>query len=152
MILKWFEIKPNNLIKILDSKIDGDKTETFIEKCVNVSPIIVFIKSKNGYRFGGFTSKTWLKDRLQKDDKSFLFSLDREEKYNITDPTGATKYGDKYFRFGNTAIHILNNCTSNKNNYVDNIRFETVPKNYEINGGNKQFIVDCYEVYQIIYS
>ena len=152
MILKWFEKKPNKFIKILDSKIDGDKTQTFIEKCVNVSPIILFIKSKNGCRFGGFTSKTWLKDALQYDDKSFLFSLDRNEKYNITDPTGATRYSDNYFRFGNIAIQIENNCTSNNNNSVEHYRFETVPKNYGINGGQQKFTVDCYEVYKIIYS
>ena len=150
IILSFFDVKPKEFIKILDSKIDGDSTKIFIDKCANICPTIIFIKTKEGYRFGGYTSKIWLKDKLQNDDKCFLFSLNKKEKYKITDPTGATKYGIDYFRFGNAAIQIENGCTSNNNSYIqNNMRFKTLPNNKDINGGQRNFTVNCYEVYRI---
>ena len=150
IILNFFDFKPKEFIKILDSKIDGVSTQAFIDKCSKVCPIIIFIKTNEGLRFGGFTSKIWLKEQLQNDDKCFLFSLDKKEKYNITDPSGATKYGDTYFRFGNVALQIQDKCTMNNLNYVNNNgRFKTLPIKNGINGGKRNFIVNCYEVYKI---
>ena len=150
IILNFFYKKPKEFINILDSKLEGDSTKAFIDKCVNVCPIIIFIKTKEGYRFGGFTSKVWLEERLQYDDKCFLFSLDKKEKYKITDPSGATRYGDDYFDFGNPAIEVRNECTSNDSSFVrSSCRFKTLPKNDEINGGKSNFTVDSYEVYKV---
>lgn len=150
IILNFFDEKPKEFIKILDSKIDGDSINIFIDKCVNLYPTIIFIKKNKGYRFGGYTSKKWLKNILQNDDKCFLFSLNKKEKYKITDPSGATKYGDNYFRFGNTAIEVRNECASNNKSYVNNNRrFNTLPKKNDINGGQANFTVSCYKIYRI---
>ena len=151
IILNWFERKPIRFIKLLDSKIDGDSTSAFINKCANKCPTILFVKTTNGYRFGGYTTKLWTKSNYVKDDKSFLFSLDKKEKYNITNSQYATYYDSSYFYFGNAAIYINNNCTSNQYNYVDNGSFSTVPQNYGINGGEYNFTVSCYEIYQLEY-
>lgn len=60
-ILNFFEKKPVNFIKLLDSKNDGDSTSAFINKCANKFPIMLIVKTTNGYKFGGFTSKLWTK-------------------------------------------------------------------------------------------
>ena len=151
IILNFFEKKPNKFTLLLDSKIHGDATQTFINKCVNKCPTITFVKTTNGFRFGGFTSKLWTKNNYVKDDKCFIFSLDKKEKYNITNSNNATYCEDSDFYFGSAALRIYNNCTSNQNNYVSGCSFSTVPQNYGINGGEQYFTVSSYEVYQLEY-
>ena len=152
IILNWFEKKPVKFVKLLDSKVDGDSTNAFINKCANKCPIIVFVKTTNGFRFGGFTSKLWNNGSYVNDSKCFLFSLDKKEKYNITDGQNAGYYSsNSHFQFGGAALRLYNNCTSNQNNYVSNSAFTTVPANYGINGGEQYFTVSSYEVYQLEY-
>ena len=152
-IMTWFEKKPSQFNKLLDSKIDGDPTNAFENKCAKKCPTMVFVKTTNGYRFGGFTTIIWTHGSYGKDNKAFLFSLDRKEKYNITDENNANYLNSgSYFYFGGGADLILfNNCTSNKSNYVSNVSYTTVPANYAINGGEQYFTVSSYEVYQIEY-
>ena len=152
IIYNWFERKPIKFIKLLDSKIDGDSTNAFTNKCSKKCPTIIFVKTTNGYRFGGFTTVIWTHDSYEKDNKAFLFSLDRKEKYNITDENYANKLLDGgSFWFGSAALRIYNNCTSNKSNYISNYSFETVPQNYGMNGGEQYFTVSSCEVYQLEY-
>ncbi len=56
MILGWMEKKPKKFELLLDSNIDGDTTSTFYNKCGKKCPTIVFVKTTDGYRFGGYTS------------------------------------------------------------------------------------------------
>ena len=151
-IMTWFEKKPSQFNKLLDSKIDGDSTNAFESKCAKKCPTMVFVKTTNGYRFGGFTTVLWTHNSYGKDNKAFLFSLDRKEKYNITNENCANclNSGGSFY-FGNAALHIYNNCTSNKSNYVATNSYTTVPANYAINGGEHNFTVSSYEVYQIEY-
>ena len=151
-IMTWFEKKPSQFNKLLDSKIDGDSTNAFENKCAKKCPTMVFVKTTNGYRFGGFTTVLWTNGSYGKDNKAFLFSLDRKEKYNITNENCANYLesgGDFYF--GSAALCIYNNCTSNKSNFVATNSYTTVPANNAINGGEQNFTVSSYEVYQIEY-
>ena len=152
-IMTWFEKKPSQFNKLLDSKIDGDSTNAFENKCAKKCPTMVFVKTTNGYRFGGFTTILWTNGSYGKDNKAFLFSLDRKEKYNITNENNANYLNSgSFFQFGGGAdLRLYNNCTSNKSNFVSNYSFTTVPANYAINGGEKYFTVSSYEVYQIEY-
>ena len=152
-IMTWFEKKPSQFNKLLDSKIDGDSTNAFENKCAKKCPTMVFVKTTNGYRFGGFTTVLWNNQGYGKDNKAFLFSLDRKEKYNITNENNANYLNSgSFFQFGGGAdLRLYNNCTSNKSNYVSNYSFTTVPANYAINGGEQNFQVSSYEVYQIEY-
>ena len=151
-IMTWFDKKPSKFNKLLDSKIDGDSTNAFESKCAKKCPTMVFVKSTNGYRFGGFTTIIWTHGSYGKDNKAFLFSLDRKEKYNITNENNANKLvSGSSFWFGSAALRLYNNCTSNKSNYITNASFTTVPANYAINGGEHNFTVSSYEVYQIEY-
>ena len=151
-IMTWFEKKPSQFNKLLDSKIDGDSTNAFENKCAKKCPTMVFVKTTNGYRFGGFTTVLWTHGSYGKDNKAFLFSLDRKEKYNITDENYANYLSSgNSFYFGSAALILYNNCTSNKRNFVTSHSFTTVPANYAINGGEQHFTVSSYEVYQIEY-
>ena len=153
VILRWFEKKPLRFLKLLDCSKDGASTNTFESKCANKNPTMIFVQSANGCRFGGFTSAKWTNGQYVKDSKAFLFSLDKKEKYNITNENNAIYLSSgKYFAFGNTALCISTNCISGNYNSVNNSSFETVPPNYGINGGYNSFTVSYYEVYQIEYQ
>ena len=153
-IINWFEKKPEKFIKLLDSKIDGDSTNVFESKCAKKCPTMVFVKTTNGYRLGGFTTILWTNGSYGKDSKAFLFSLDKKEKYNITSEVNANylESGSSFF-FGSAALRLYNNCTSHKNNYVSNSSFNTIPNNWDIIGGqgDNKFTVSSYEVYQVEY-
>ena len=47
--------------------------------------------------------------------------------------------------FGCASLRLYKNCTLNQSNYVSNDAFSTVPQNYGINGGERNFTVSSYE-------
>ena len=150
-IINWLEKKPEKFVKLLDSKIDGDSTNAFENKCAKKCPTMVFVKTTNGYRIGGFTTIIWTNGSYGKDNKAFLFSLDKKEKYKNTNENYANYLSSgSNFCFGGAALILYNNCTSNKSNQVANNSFD-VPTNYEFIGGDNYFTVSSYEVYQIEY-
>ena len=153
IIINWFDKKPIKFLQLFDSKVDGDSIASFHSKCSNKSPIFLIIKTSNGYKFGGFTSKIIaVNANYTNDNKAFLFSLDKKEKYNISMPQYATFYSiNNFFQFGGCALRIYNNCMSNQNNYISNGGFETVPSNHGINFGEQYFRVSSFEVYQLEY-
>ena len=150
LILGWMEKKPKKFELLLDSNVDGDSTSTFYNKCGKKSPTIVFIKTTDGYRFGGYTSQFWPDSYYLKDEKSFLFSLDLNNKYNCIKKEWATYSSTDYFSFGNN-IYINNNYTKNESSNLSNAYSYDIPKNYGLNGGKNNFIVKSYEVYQVEY-
>ena len=141
LICSWMEKKPKKFKLLLDSKFDNDLTSTFYNKCNEKSPTIVFVKSNDGYRFGGYTSMFWPKNGYGNDTKSFLFSLDFKKKYNCIKNDWATYHEpNKYFSFGNN-IYIYNNCTQNNLNYICSRVSYDIPINYVLNGGKDNFTV-----------
>ena len=153
IIINWFDKKPIKFLQLFDSKVDGDSISSFHSKCSNKSPIFLIIKTSNGYKIGGFTSKIIaVNANYTNDNKAFLFSLDKKEKYNITIPQFAAYYSKKdFFQFGGYALRIYNNCMSNQNNLIDSGGFRNVPSNYGINFGEQYFRVSSFEVYQLEY-
>ena len=150
LILSWFDQKPFKFVKLLDSTIDNDYTNTFESKCATKTPTMIFIKASTGYRFGGFTTVQWTNGSYGKDSKAFLFSLNLKAKYNITNENNANYLSSgSYFQFGGNDIRINNNYKSNQYNYVTNNSFTTAPQNYGINGGSQYFTVSNLEVYQV---
>ena len=151
LICSWMEKMPKKFKLLLDSRFDNDLTSTFYNKCNQKYPTIIFVKSNDGYRFGGYTSIFWPKDGYKNDIKSFLFSLDFKKKYNCIKNDWAIYHEpNEYFSFGNN-IYIYNNCTKNSSNYIGTPFSYDIPKNYELNGGKNDFIVESYEVYKIEY-
>ena len=152
LFFSWFDNKPKKIKLLLDSKIDGDLTSTFYNKCSGKYPTVVFVKTTKGRRFGGYSSVPWqdLKGGNIEDKKSFIFSLDKKKKYNIKNPKSAIQTSSSYFAFGGGSdFYVFNNCTSNNNNYNNNSGTYNTTETYELNGGERNYIVSSYEVYQI---
>ena len=154
LFMNWFDKKPTKIKLLLDSKIDGDSTQTFYNKCSNKFPTVVFVKTTKGRRFGGYCSVGWenANDNYKKDINNFIFSLDKKKKYKIKKPEYGIYTSSGTFAFGGGHdFCIYNNCTSNNSsyNYNNGGTYETTEQ-YELNGEH-YFTVSSYEVYQIEY-
>ena len=132
---------------MLDSIKDGDSLSTFYEKCEKKSPTILFFKTKNGGRFGGYTTNIWPKDGSVSNINNFVFSLNKKEKY-IPKKSGFIVGRKKYIQFGRCCIKIVDKCTNNDNNYISGGDYD-VPSNFGLNDGEEKFKISSYEVYQI---
>ena len=161
-------IKNNNEIYFLTNKIvkdrkkmllnliykastDSDKASAFHNKCDYARSSIVLVETRNGKRFGGFTSCSWEGNSIKKRDyKAFIFSLDKMQIYDIIPGEQAIgcykKYGpiflgyqilinDEAFTRGGST------CLRGKN-YNTN-------EDYELNDGVKQFQIKEIEVYEV---
>ena len=151
LILSWLDKKPFKINLLFDSKIDGDTISTFYKKCQKKCPTMIFFKTTSGSRFGGYTTQFWIESGgFIKDDKSFLFSLDLKGKYKVNNKDYALYCDKHFFQFGGCCFKICNNCTSVNTNYLNNgNRFYYIPDNFGLTGGDKNFIISSYEVYQI---
>ena len=149
----WFDQKPKKFKLLLDSKIDGDLTQTFYNKCGGKFPTVVFVKTTKGRRFGGYCSIGWENKNggAMKDINNFIFSFDKKKKYKIKNPEKGIETHSSYFAFGGGSdFYIYNNCTSSTNNYNNNSGTYETTETYELNG-ERNFTVSSYEVYQIEY-
>ena len=135
---------------IFRSNIDGDCASTFHEKCDKIRNTLILIKASGNKRFGGFTTETWDgNDINKKDEKSFIFSIDKMKIYDIIPGQNAIncnpdlgpvflsqiKLLDKFFTQGGTT------STRGKN-------YKTL-EDFEITDGAEKFGVKEVEVYQI---
>ena len=57
--------------------------DQFFNKCGNKSPTMIFIKTTENLRFGGYTNEIWPKNGSKKDENSFIFSLNKKKKYKV---------------------------------------------------------------------
>ena len=154
LFFSWLENKPKKIKLLLDSRIDGDLTQTFYNKCSGKYPTVVFVKTTKGHRFGGYSSIPWknLSGQCAEDEKNFIFSLDKQKKYNIIKPKNAIYTNSNYFAFGDGSDFIVvDKCTSSSNNYNNNSGTYNTTEKYELNGGEYSYTVSSYEVYQIEY-
>ena len=87
LIYKWLDNRiPISVKLLLNAKIDDNFYKSFFDNCGNKTNTMIFIKTSDGERFGGYTSVKWPTKGCSKDDNSFLFSLDKKEKYKIINP------------------------------------------------------------------
>ena len=76
--------KIKKIKKLYQATVDGDDPSIFHSKCDNISNTLTVIKSKGNRKFGGFTRQVWDKSGgFKKDEKAFLFSLDKKKIYKI---------------------------------------------------------------------
>ena len=128
---------------------DGDKAQTFHEKCDYLSMSLVLIETDKNIRFGGFTMKSWEGYNLKKKDNlAFVFSLETNNIFDIKINEPAIgcypKYGPVFF---GCQIRIYDNffsrggTTCHKGlNYYTTI-------DYELNNGEQKFLVKDIEIY-----
>ena len=130
---------------------DTDKASAFHNKCDWASNTLVLVETKNGRRFGGYTTCSWEGDCIEKkDEEAFVFSLDKMKIYNNIPGEEAIgcypKYGpvflgcqiriyDEFFKNGGTT-------------FEKGLNYNT-EEDYELNGGEKTFDIKEVEVYGI---
>jgi hypothetical protein len=152
-IIGWLDAKPKCINLLLNSKYDGDKTKTFYERCQGKAPTLVIIKTTDQYRFGGYITIPWKNKKygICSDGKSFIFSLDRRQKYQIVKANNAIQTDFYYFAFGAVwpEIYIENDCHTNLRNSTS--KYGNYNLKEDLNGGKRNYKVLSYEVYEIIY-
>ena len=151
MISEWFGDKnPISAKLLLDTKIDDNFYQTFFEKCGNVPNTMIFIKTTEGERFGGYTSVIWPNDGKSKDTESFLFSLSKKEKYKVINPDyaiGVSK--NSYISFGDGNDLYIYNDSNSRGGGTYKSYYDISGGSYSLNRGKNTFnLLNC-EIYQI---
>ena len=143
--------KRNIKYKLLyKASIDGDTSAKFHEKCDKIPNTLVLIKASGDKRFGGFTTKTWDGEDLnKKDNDCFIFSIDKMKVYDIIKGKNSIKCNPDLGPVFINQIKLLDKCftqggTTNKKG----ITFKT-SEDFEITGGAEKFGVREVEVYQV---
>ena len=154
LIYNWIPNNFNNYLSLLyRMSDDGDSFLSFHNKCDNQFPALFIAKTKNGYKFGGYTSIGWnsKSNTYLSDKKSFLFSLNNAKKYqlqnNNSNPIGC--FSNRGVDFCNDCYFYQNNtmtkCYSNGNDYY----LKGIGK-VLVNNKENTFIVEEVEIYKII--
>ncbi len=158
LLYNWLNLKSKNLkfSLLYSTKIDSDKTSEFHKKCDGKNPTITIFKTTKGYRFGGYTTKSWINStdwKYFKDSESFLFSFFHNKKYMIKnsneDAIGCHQIRGPCFGYSHKDIYIWEECTqTNSNQCYTPFSYSTTQK-CELTNGEPNFVVDHYEVYLI---
>ena len=150
LILSWLNKKSIKTNLLFNSKTDGNLLSELYKKVENKFPILILIKTKKGYRFGGYSPLSLLCDeKWYKEDSSFIFSFDTKNKYNANTSSSTHILGNAdLFQFGND-IRIYNLFTKIGDNFVGKCDYDS-PAKYEINGGYRNYTVLNLEIYEII--
>ena len=148
-------ISKNNSKIILNllykATIDSDKAEIFHKKCDFAKNTLVLVKSKNGKRFGGYTTQDWNGNSVEKkDDNAFVFSLDKMAIYDIIPGEDAIgcypNYGPVFL---GCQIRIYDEFfTKGGTTYEKGLNYNT-QEDFELTGGLKKFEVKEIEVYSV---
>ena len=116
LLYNWLNLK-NKTIKfslLYSTKIDGDKTSEFHRRCDGKSPTITIIKTTKGYRFGGYTTKSWI-NPTSWHSEAFLSSFFHNKKYIIRnsneDAIGCYEIRGPSFGYDCKDIYIWEGCT-----------------------------------------
>jgi len=129
-------------------KRDGNSCAVFHEKVDNQGPTITLFLSQDGYKFGGYTSKSFkIGGAWIKDPDSFLFNFLNLNKYPIKDKNydaiflGAKDgYGPEFFDILNNSADIKIGQLRNKH-YINNFQ--------DLKGGDENFINNDVFVYKV---
>ena len=139
LLNEWINNKNNNYSLIYKGSKDGDSYENFHEKCDNKGPTIMIIESKDGEIFGGYTEKSWQRNKSVPSPKSFLFNLNKKKKFFINGngyihsglyKNGQIGFGDKNYY----ELYFYNNYLNNNESTISGISSYKC-KSFEISGG-----------------
>lgn len=162
-LLHWLSPSLANLEnqpKVLYTKLlykaenDGDKASTFHEKCDNISPTLTIIQTKEGYRYGGYTSVCWEapeQSKYKPDSDAFIFSLDTLKKYECLDSEKSIVCSMSFGpNFGDGTVLVPDNFYSKADTVYPWPSFYNLNQKDELTLGNESKIdIIDYEVYAI---
>ena len=133
------------------SKVDGDKAITFHKKCDKAKRSLVLIMDNDGNRFGGFTMRSWSGVNIQKkDEKAFIFSIDKNKIYPIIPDEVAIgcypTFGPIFF---GCQIRVYDNFfNKGGSTYLKGLNYST-EEDYELTNGKQAYGIKELEVYEI---
>ena len=131
---------------------DSDSASVFHEKCDGANNTIVLVETKDGKRFGGYTTKSWKGNCVEKPDPdAFIFSFDKMKTYdNIPGDDAIGCYPEFGPIFLGCQIKIFDNAfTRGGTTFEKELNFNT-EEDYELTGGSRTFDVKDIEVYEVI--
>lgn len=139
---------------VYKSEIDGDKSSTFHKKCDKLGPTITIIQTKDGYRYGGYTSVSWEgleQPEFRADPDAFIFSFDTVKKYECLDPNKSiTCFQSTGPNFGEGTILVPNNFHQDTNEFYQWPSVYNLSEKDELTfGKNNKIEIREYEVYTI---
>ena len=150
------DLKFKNINLLYSASEDGDACTIFHSMCDGISPLLVFIKTNKGLRFGGFTAGTFECSTTYKgkvDDKAFIFSLDRKKIYEVEKGTKAIccykNYGPVFYGYEYCNIYLVGNFLTVEGNVAKKGDRYNTTEDYELNGGEKKFMAEEVEVFQV---
>ena len=151
--------KKVNYLKLLyKGTRDGEGMGNIKPRAFNINNIVLLVRSKSGYRFGGFTSICFEEvgsTRYKSDDKSFVFSLDRKDTYSIVVKDQAIRLSPgRAFMFGPNDIWVYGNFLSNDSGgYTGQATYDYKGLDAALSGVNGQyFALQEVEAYEVIYN
>ena len=152
LIQNWIAPKKDIRCKLIyDAKEHGDKVSSFHSCCDNKGPTLTIISTTENKVFGGYLSMSFSENSgWIHDEKSFIFSLNYNEKYDTLDTTYSFYGGkDRGPTFGGYNIEIFDNFLNNDRN-----KYNTNSGTYEFNerfkGSKDQYFkVSDLQVFQI---
>ena len=155
-IINYLKTKFNkqiiSFIRIYRGTEDGDSAESFHRLCDGNTNIIIFIKTKNGKKFGGYTSIGFSNyNRSIVDDTAFIFSIDKREIYpNIKGKRAIDSFSNLGPTFSGDSIKIYDNFLL-KGGITSKIgiNYQT-NEDYQINDGKQFFSVEDIEVFEFL--
>ena len=138
--------------------LNGSSCNDFHKYCDNKGPTITIIKTTNNKIFGRFTPLNWESSGGNKYDKSnqtFLFSLDLIKKFDMINAEKAAIKCNKNYGpyFGGRDFSIESNMKKGEiyanayTNFISNNNLGLIGEK----GNNKNFDVEDFEVFQVIY-
>ena len=147
------EIDKKIIINLLyKASVDSDRAAAFHEKCDQAQNTIVLVETKDGKRFGGFTTCSWSGNCVDKNDpQAFIFSFDKMKTYdNIPGDEAIGCYPKFGPIFLGCQIKIFDNAfTKGGTTFEKELNFNT-EEDYELTGGNRSFEVKDIEVYEVV--
>ena len=136
------------------ASVDSDRASVFHEKCDNAHNTIVLVETKNGKRFGGYTTCSWSGNCVDKSDpEAFIFSFDKMKTYdNIPGDDAIGCYPKFGPIFLGCQIKIFDNAfKKGGTTFEKELNFNT-EEDFELTGGDRAFEVKDIEVYEVIFE
>ena len=129
----------------------GDKANIFHNKCDSVNMTLVILIDHNNNRFGGFTTREWSGNCVQKmDEKAFIFNVEKVKIYEVLpNQTAIGCYPNFGPIFFGCQIRVYDNFfTRGGSTYLKGINYNT-DLDYELTNGNQNFGIKDLEVYEV---
>ena len=143
-----------NYENLFFSKLDGDKAIIFHQKCDKAKCSLVLVMDDDGNRFGGFTMRSWNGKNIQKkDEKAFVFSVDKNKIYPVLpDEVAIGCYPNFGPIFFGCQIRVYDNFFSKGGStYLRGLNYAT-EEDYELTNGKQTFGIRELEVYEVLHN